>query len=58
MPDIWAERFDEDEGAQRELESRKKQIQKLLSISDRSLAQGDSGAPQKGAAYRYLGGDQ
>jgi hypothetical protein len=37
MPDVWAERFDEDDEAQRELDSRKKQIQRLSAATDLSL---------------------
>ncbi len=37
MPEVWAERFDEEEDAQRELNSRKKQIQRLSASTDLSL---------------------
>lgn len=37
MPDVWAERFDDDDGAQRELDSRKKQMQKLSAATDLSI---------------------
>lgn len=37
MPDVWAERFDDDDTAQRELESRKKHVQKLSASADLSL---------------------
>jgi hypothetical protein len=37
MPEVWAERFDEDEDAQRELDSRKKQIQRLSAATELSL---------------------
>lgn len=37
MPDVWAERFDDDESAQRELDSRKKQGQKLSASVELSL---------------------
>ena len=37
MPDVWAERFDDDDGAQRELESRKTQVQKLSASVDLSI---------------------
>jgi hypothetical protein len=37
MPDVWAERFDDDDAAQRELESRKKHVQKLSASAELSL---------------------
>lgn len=37
MPDVWAERFDEDADAQRELDSRKKQMQKLSASAELSV---------------------
>src|SRR5215213_7652643 len=37
MPDVWAERFDDDDSAGRELKSRNTQIQKLSSSTDLSL---------------------
>ena len=37
MPDIWADRFEEEDEGQRELDSRKKQIQKLSASVDLSL---------------------
>ncbi len=37
MPNVWAERFDDDDVAQRELESRKKHIQKLSASVDLSI---------------------
>src|SRR6185295_13823115 len=37
MPEVWAERFDDDEAAQRELDSRRKQVQKLSASVDLSL---------------------
>jgi len=37
MPDVWAERFDEEEEAQRELASRKKQLQKISASADLSV---------------------
>lgn len=37
MPDVWAERFDDDDDAPRELDSRKKQIQRLSASTDLSL---------------------
>jgi hypothetical protein len=37
MPDVWAGRFDDDDTAQRELDSRKKHVQKLSASVDLSL---------------------
>ena len=37
MPDVWAERFDDDDTAQRELNSRNTHIQKLSASADLSL---------------------
>ena len=37
MPDVWAERFDDDDEAERELKSRNTQIQKLSASADLSL---------------------
>jgi hypothetical protein len=37
MPEVWAEKFDDEEAAQRELDSRKKQVQKLSAATDLSL---------------------
>ena len=37
LPDVWAERFDEEEDAQRELDSRKKQLQKVSSTVELSV---------------------
>jgi hypothetical protein len=37
MPDVWAERFDDDEAAERELKSRNTQVQKLSASADLSL---------------------
>ena len=37
MPEVWAERFDDDDSAQRELDSRKKQVQKLSASVELSL---------------------
>src|SRR5215217_7977183 len=37
MPDVWAERFDEDDEAERELKVRNSQIQKLSASADLSL---------------------
>ena len=37
MPDVWAERFDEEEDAQRDLESRRKKLQKISSAVELSI---------------------
>ena len=37
MPDVWADKFDDEDAAQRELDSRKKQVQKLSAATDLSL---------------------
>ena len=37
MPDVWAERFDDDDSAERELKSRNTQVQKLSASTDLSL---------------------
>ncbi|MEN3330184.1 MAG: hypothetical protein V7638_4991 [Acidobacteriota bacterium] len=37
MPDVWAERFDDDDSAQRELKSRNTQVQKLSASTDLSV---------------------
>ncbi len=37
MPEVWAERFDENDEAQRELAARKKKIEKLCAAADLSL---------------------
>jgi hypothetical protein len=37
MPDVWAERFDDDDSAQRELKSRNTQAQKLAAATELSL---------------------
>jgi hypothetical protein len=37
LPDVWAERFDEEDDAQRELDSRKKKLQKLSSTVELSI---------------------
>lgn len=37
MPDVWSERFDEEDEAQRELDSRKKKMQKLSSSAELSV---------------------
>jgi hypothetical protein len=37
MPDVWAGRFDDDDEAQRELDTRKKQIQKVSASADLSV---------------------
>jgi len=37
MPDVWAERFDDDVSAERELKSRNTQVQKLSASTDLSL---------------------
>ena len=37
LPDVWAERFDEEEDAQRDLDSRKKKLQKISSAVELSI---------------------
>lgn len=37
LPDVWAERFDEEEDAQRDLEARRKQLQKISSAVELSV---------------------
>jgi hypothetical protein len=37
MPKVWADRFDDDDGAERDLQSRKSQLQKLSASADLSL---------------------
>lgn len=37
LPDVWAERFDEEDDAQRELDARKKQLQKISSAVELSV---------------------